>query len=156
MHERIIVAGIIQKDNYVLFGKKLKDRPPYPNVWHIPGGGIDDDFAFAKKLITEKKFENKLFHEELKREIKEETGLEIKNIKCVIPEYRENSREMETENKHGEMTHYYFLEYLCEYENGDPKPNDDLVELKWVQKNEIKDLVLTIPGQELFRELKLI
>lgn len=152
MNVRYIVCGIIQHNGKILLGKKAKGRPPYPDVWHTPGGGVED-FQQAEKLISEKDYNNKYFRDELRREMKEELGIVINNIKCIIPKYRDAPREGITKNKNGEDTHYYFLEYLCE--TGDEKllPGDDLVDAKWVTKKELQTIDLTTPSKEMYREL---
>lgn len=152
MNTRYIVCGIIQEGGKVILGKKAKGRPPYPNVWHTPGGGTEDK-ELSEKLFNARDFDNDYFHQELKREMKEELGVEIKNIKNIVPEFRDIPREAETENKEGELTHYYFLEYFCDYAGGELKPDDDLAEAKWMSKDELKAISLTPPSQEMYREL---
>ncbi len=152
MNCRYIIAGIVQNGDKIILGKKTKGQPPYPDVWHTPGGGVEN-FEKAKFLFDKKDYDNEFFHSELKREIKEETGVEIKNIKNIVPQHRSVPREAETENKDGEMTHYYFLEYLCDYAGGELKPNDDLAQAKWVDRNNLKNVSLTPPSQEMYREL---
>lgn len=152
MNTRYIVCGVIQSGDKVILGKKAKGRPPYPDVWHTPGGGTEDR-QLSEKLFNTRDFDNEYFHQELKREMKEELGIEIKNIKNIVPEFRNSPREAETQNKEGEMTHYYFLEYLCEYASGELKPDDDLAEAKWVNRGELKEVSLTPPSQEMYREL---
>lgn len=152
MNYRYIVAGVVQQGDKIILGKKVKGRPPYPDVWHTPGGGVDN-FALAKTLFDKDDYDNPFFHSELKRELKEELGVEIKNIQCIVPQYREKPREAETENKNGEMTHYYFLEYLCDFAGGELQAADDLAEAKWVEKKDLVDISLTPPSQEMYREL---
>ena len=77
----------------------------------------------------------------------------IKNIKNLCPKFRETPREAITKNKHGEDTHYIFLEYLCEFESGDPKPADDIAELQWVAKENLKDTSVTAPSIKMYKEL---
>ena len=152
MKYRYIVCGIIQRGEEIILGKKAKGVPPYPDVWHTPGGGADDD-GVARELYEKGDFNNIYFQNELKREMKEELGVEITNIQNIVPKYRAYPREAETPNKHGEMTHYFFLEYLCDYAGGDLKPSDDLAEAMWVKKVELKNYSLTPPSQEMYREL---
>ncbi len=85
--------------------------------------------------------------------MREELGVEIGNIRCIVPAFRPVPREAETVNKDQEMTHYYFLEYLCDYESGELTPDDDLAEAKWVPKDELKNMPLTPPSKEMYREL---
>lgn len=112
-----------------------------------------DNFTKAKKLYEQGDFNDIYFHEELRREIREELGIEIKHIGNIVPQYRFAPQQAETKNKQGEMTHYYFLEYLCEYADGDMQPDDDLIEAKWVTKEEMKNIPLTPPSQEMYRDL---
>lgn len=152
VNTRYIVVGIVQDADQVALGKKAKGRPPYPDVWHTPGGGTEDK-DLSEKLFQEKDFDNEYFHQELKREMKEELGVEINNIQNIVPEYRDSPREAETENKDGETTHYYFLEYFCDLASGDLVPDDDLAEAKWVKKDELGSVNLTPPSQEMYKEL---
>jgi ADP-ribose pyrophosphatase YjhB (NUDIX family) len=152
MNSRYIVIGIIQRGDEIILGKKAKGVPPYPDVWHTPGGGADDT-GLAAKLYDKGAFNDEYFRSELKREMKEELGVEIANIRNIVPEYRQEPRQAETLNKHGEMTHYYFLEYLCDYAGGDLVPSDDLAEARWVKKSDLKNFSLTPPSIEMYKEL---
>ena len=152
MNTRYIVAAIIQKGDQIIIGKKPKGQPPYPDVWQIPGGGVEDKQK-AIELISVELYDDIYFHNELKREVREELGIEIANIHCIVPQYRSKPREGETKNKHGELTHYVFLEYLCDYVNGKIKAADDLAEAKWIAKSELKNISVTPPSAEMYREL---
>lgn len=156
MKTRIIVAGIIHNKDKVLLGKKDKGRPPYPNVWHTIGGGIND-FEKGIKLIEEQDYDNPYFHEELIRELDEEAPnlkIDIEKIKCIIPEFRQTYREDTTIGKDGNPLHMIFLEYFCEYKDGDTTAADDIVKLKWFKKEDLKNTKLTLPSQEMYKELK--
>jgi ADP-ribose pyrophosphatase YjhB (NUDIX family) len=152
MKTRVIVAGIIQNGDQILLGKKAKGQPPYPDVWHTMGGGVSD----ANKgilLVDKKDYNNLYFYDELKREIIEEANISIKIISCIIPQYREKPREATTKDKEGEDTHYIFLEYFCELESGIPSPGDDIAEVLWVKKDELKNISLTPPSEEMYKEM---
>jgi len=133
MNTRLIVSAVIEKEGKILLGRKEKDMGPYPNTWHIPGGGVELDKESLEEAI--------------KREIKEETGLEVENLEKLA--FDEDS----AHNKHGELTHYVFLVFKCSCKSGEPKPGDDLVELRWFDSGELKDLPLTRPSYKLFKEL---
>lgn len=63
MKTRIVVTALIKKeDKYVFIKKKGED------IYHLPGGAVE---------------ENEDVYEALRREVKEECGLEIKDIKPV-------------------------------------------------------------------------
>lgn len=63
---RLIVSVLVKKDNkYLLVKEKLEDDKEY---WIIPGGGVE----FGESLEAA-----------AKRELKEETGLDVQNLKFI-------------------------------------------------------------------------
>lgn len=136
MKSRVIAVGLIEKDDYILLGKKSGNIGPYPNTWHIPGGGIDLD--------------EESLEEALKRELKEEAGIGIQNIEQI------GFDEDNEPDKHGEMTHYVFLDFKAKWLSGEIKAGDDIKVLKWIKKDELKSLNLNKPTQKLFKKLNLI
>lgn len=133
MKSRLIVAAIIENDGKYLLGQKPQNIGPYPNTWHLLGGGVELD----EESLTDA----------VKREIQEEAGLELTNIE------RASFDEDYEPNKHGEMVHYVFLVYKATALSQDARPKDDIVELKWFTKEELRSLSLTRPSIKLFREL---
>ncbi len=152
MNKRIIVSAVIQKWNHVLIGRKAKWQPPYPDVWHTLGWWIDD-LAKWLLLLTSKDYDNSYFHDELKREIQEEAHISIWNIENICPKFRWIPREAITKNKHWVEMHYIFLEYLCDYSIGNEKPWDDIVQLQRIQHDDLKNISLTPPSLEMYKEL---
>ncbi len=136
MKTRTIVSAIIENSkDEILIGRKSSNRGVYLNVWHIPGGGIK---------------EGERIEEGLKREIKEETNLEIINIEPVI--FSDDVTTKVKDNK-SEKIHMIFLDFKCKSKTDDFIPKDDLKILKWVPKSEIKNHNLTPPGKKLFKFL---
>jgi len=152
MKSRYIVSGIIQKGDAIALGRKAKGRSPYPNTWHLPGGGVED-VQRAAQLFQRTDFDNPYFHQELQREIREELGVEVTTIRCVAPADVAEPDEAKTPNRNGELTHYYFLVYFCDYVSGELTPGDDLVEATWVPRGKLATYPLTPSGQKLFHEL---
>ena len=154
MNKRIIVCGIVSDGNKILLGKKEKGRPPYPDVWHTLGGGIQD-LELGEKLLEEGKLEDIYFQQELKRELEEEANIQVKNIKNICPDYRVRPRTAITKDKNGEITEYIFLEFLCDLESSllDSKSGDDIAQLLWVTKKDVNKIKLTPPSLEMYKEL---
>jgi len=136
MKSRVIVVGLVEKNGSILLGKKPGNTGPYPNTWHNPGGGINLD--------------KESLEEALKREIREETGIEIQNIEQL------GFDEDNEPDKHGEMTHYIFLAFRAKWLSGEIMAGDDMKELKWVKKDELKNLFFNRPAKKLLKKLNFI
>lgn len=136
MKNRVVVTAIIEKDDKILMGKKAGDVGPYPNTWHLIGGGINLGEESAMDAI--------------KREIQEETGLKVNEIERV------GFDEDFEADKQGEMTHYIFLIYKTTITNEDVLAGDDIATLEWIDKSKLKELSLTRPSTKYFKELGLI
>jgi len=135
MKTRVIVSAIIEKNGKFLFGKKPQNIGPYPNTWHLLGGGIKQ----GESII-----------DAVKREVLEESGIEITDTEPI-------SFDEDWElNKHGIKTHYIFLVFKAKYKSGELKPKDDITELKWIDKTILKSIELNRPTVKLFKKLKLI
>lgn len=136
MNSRLIVSAIIKKGDKYLLGHKPNNIPPYPNTWHLLGGGAN---------LEEEDLENAI-----RREVKEEAGIELGELKRV------SFDEDYEPNKHGEKTHYVFLVFEGYYALGKLKANDDIHKLKWFSQDELAKVPLTRPSIKLFKELKII
>lgn len=132
MKTRVIVSAVIERDRDLLFGKKKANVGPYPNTWHLIGGGVDE----GESLI-----------DGVKREIKEEAGIEVEIGKSL------GFDEDYEPNKHGEITHYIFLVFLAQYVSGHIKADDDIEKLEWIPKEKLSHIELNKPSIKLFRQM---
>ncbi len=133
MDVRVVVCAIIKKGGKYLFGQKPQNVGPYPNSWHFLGGGAD----LSQENV----------HEALRREVKEEAGIEITNIKRI------GFQEDEEPDKNGKLTHYLFLIFEADYKSGKLKNGDDIAKLKLFTKSELKKIIMPRPSDKLFRQL---
>lgn len=102
-------SAIISKNGKILMGKRSIE--PYKNLWDVPGGFLEYGEAPEKGL---------------RREIMEELGVKIK-VKKLVGIF------MDTYGKDGDWTMNIY--YEAEIISGTPKPDDDVSELKWFNKN---------------------
>ena len=98
---------IFNKQGEILLGHRGSDEDVFPNLWGIPGGKIDSD--------------DKSMEEGLKREVKEEVGIEIKGMKLISNNIRRKSD--------GQCV--LFLVYKATIASGIPSPLEDTVEVRW-------------------------
>lgn len=132
MKTRVIVSAVIEKGGDLLLGKKKSNIGPYPNTWHLIGGGVDDDVSLQDAI---------------KREIKEEAGIEVKISGSLG---FDDDREP---NKHGEITHYIFLVFEAKYISGELKADDDIEHLEWIPKDKLSEIELNRPSVKLFKKI---
>ena len=131
MKTRVVAATVIEKQGRFLFGRKGKDVPPYPNKWLILGGGMR---------------EGESIHEALRREIREEAGIEIDDIEPL-------GFDEDTGIRKGEEVHFIFLQFMSRWKSGEPRPGDDIFELKWADKSDIPGIDFSKPTVKLFRRI---
>lgn len=116
MKYRVAATGIVTNSGRVLLGKKeeLEDHP-VSEKWHFPGG------------IAE---EGEEPEEAVKREIKEETGLEVEVHHLV---------DATTQTFDDEFEDIIRLIFHCEADSRDAKARDDLQDAKWIAPGKIKE-----------------
>ena len=136
----IAVTGIVRnKDGKYLICKRSPKEKAFPNKWCVPGGKVErSDFINLPKDTSSHWLD--VFEKTLRKEIKEETNLEIKNIGYVsnLAFIRPN----------GFST--IIISLFAEHAEGEVKlATDELVEHAWVTLEEAKhfDLIENIYEQ---------
>ncbi|MFB6158734.1 MAG: NUDIX hydrolase [Candidatus Nanohalobium sp.] len=111
---RVVVNAITTYRGKILLGKKEeKEGHPISGEWHFPGGHIDEDEEPE---------------EAVKREIKEETGLEVE-VHQIVDATANTWRD--TEDAPVQII------YHCEAQNNDAEAADDLEKVEWVETSDI-------------------
>lgn len=114
----------------LIYNKKkevlLIKNPKFLNLWTIPGGKIN---------------ENERMEEAVKREVKEETGLEIKNIKFISVD---NSIDYDFFPKD---KYFVLLNFIAQEDGGKIKKSREVSDYSWFKAKEVikrKDISPTI------------
>ncbi|MEM3154632.1 MAG: NUDIX domain-containing protein [Candidatus Woesearchaeota archaeon] len=113
---KLIVAGLIEKDGKVLLAKELLENKQ--ERWLVPSGHVE----FGESLI-----------EAVKREIKEETNLDVEVLKLI--DFKEVIA-----TKHDYHTVIFF--FLVKPLNASIKLPKEILEAKFFGKEEVKNLQL--------------
>ena len=78
----LVVTGIIVKDGKFLITKRSAAEKAFPNQWTVPGGKLEiKDYAIRPKDTLSHWYN--IFEDLLRREVKEEVKLVIKNIRYL-------------------------------------------------------------------------
>tara|TARA_B100000745_G_C20108501_1_gene379388 strand:- start:374 stop:868 length:495 start_codon:yes stop_codon:yes gene_type:complete len=81
LHE-VAITGIIVKDGKYLITRRSQSKKRFPGMWVVPGGKLEADDYLQLPKDTEFYWYNVL-ERTLHREVKEEVGLEIKNVEYL-------------------------------------------------------------------------
>ena len=81
LHE-VAVTAIIIKDRKYLITRRSPNKKRFPGMWTVPGGKVETSDYLKLPKDTEFYWYNVL-EKTLKREVKEEVGIEIDNIEYV-------------------------------------------------------------------------
>ncbi len=128
-----VPAIIINRSGKILLGKRDKSRLFFPLVWGLPGGSLE------KKESIE---------DAVKREVKEEMGIEVSIIKYGKPLASSPKRDLPWQNLDTPV--------YCKIKKGTPKAKDETAEVKWFKPSEIRKMNLAYVCKEILEQEGLI
>lgn len=124
---RIVSTAIIYKDGKYLLLKRSLEKKVFPGKWTVPGGGLEvDDYIDMPK--TTKDHWYFAIEKSLRREIKEESNLEVGKIKYLL----------DLTFIRPDGIPVIVLSFYCPYESGEVKLDEDNTDYKWVTYEETK------------------
>ena len=138
----VVVTGIILKDDKYLITKRAPTEKAFPNQWTVPGGKLELNDYTNRPKDTNAHWYN-IFEDLLKREVKEETGLKIRNIRYLTS--------LSYVRDDGIPT--IIVSLYADYDEGEVKLCPALTEHAWVTLEEAKNYEL-IEG--IYEELEML
>lgn len=146
IHRDIVGAFIFSKDNKLLLGKSIKGGV-YPNCWIVPGGGVDEDESQSDAL---------------KREILEETGIDLSSaqIEKVEGMLTGQSRKTLRETNEQVVVQMRFYNYKVTLPQHSKKialsTQDDFIEAGWFEIDDLPQLKLSPPTIATLQKMDLL
>ena len=138
----ISVTGIVVKDGKFLIVKRSPNEKAFPGRWTVPGGKMERaDYTHLPKNPGGLWYD--VAERVVKREIKEEAGLDVHNVRYVAS--------IAYERPDGQ--HCVIISYACDHKEGDVALCPALTDHAWVTLDEAKQYDL-IEG--IYDELKLV
>ena len=123
----VAVTAIIVKYGKFLIAKRSPTEKVFPNKWTVPGGKLEvEDYAKRPRDTTEAWYN--VVEDLIRREVKEEVGLEIKNIR-----YLTNLTFIRPDN-----IPVFVLSMVADHLSGEVKLSPELSEYVWVGLEEAK------------------
>lgn len=137
MRHRVIVAGVIKNERgEYLLCKKPDNLGVFAGQWGIPGGGIDD---------------GERMNDALKREMREEVGLEIDEIVPMF--FKDDVQDKLYKDGTKERIYMIYLVFVCLAASDRAKLNEEFEAYKWVGPKEVLGYDLNEPTRETFERL---
>ena len=122
----IAVTGIVVRDGKYLITQRALTKKAFPGMWTVPGGNLEIDDYINERKDTSVHWYNVL-EKVLRREIKEEVGLEIKNIGYVTSmSFMKGEEPM------------LIISLYADYDSGDVVLNEESIDYKWIDLEEAK------------------
>lgn len=130
----LVATAIILKEPYkkgipskYLIMQRADHEKTFPRMWVVPGGKLSTKDYIDLPRETEHYWYNVL-EKALKREVKEESNIDIKNIWYLT------SLARVTDEGYGSLV----LSFVADYASGEVKLEDDMQDLVWVTYKEAK------------------
>lgn len=122
----VAVTGIVVKDNKYLITKRASHKKAFPDMWTVPGGNLEVNDYFNEPKDTSHHWYN-VIEKVLRREIKEETGLEVKDIRYLTSiTFLKNEEPV------------LILSLFANYAGGEIQLNEESSDFAWVTLEESK------------------
>ncbi len=135
---RIALTAIIHRKGKYLITRRSLDKNAFPGQWVVPGGGLEtDDYINSPK--TTKDHWYFAAERSLRREIKEEVGLEVGKIKYLL----------DITFIRPDGIPVIILSFYCPYKSGRVKLDKDSIDSAWVTCQQAKkyDLIEGMLGE---------
>jgi len=115
------VGALILKRDRILMAQRGKE--PLKGSWSLPGGALETGESLADGV---------------RREVREETGLDIRPI-GVLEIFERIMRDASGAPEY----HYVLIDYMCHIVGGTLAPGDDVCAVEWVRRRDLPKLQIT-------------
>jgi len=134
-HPLVGVGGVVIHRDRVLLIRRGGE--PLKGEWSIPGGLVE----LGEELA-----------EGARRELLEETGLEVEPLEVIAvfdrimydtPKHRPHSTARTSPQRRRVRYHYVIVDYACRLKRGRLVPASDVVDARWVRREDLPEYHLT-------------
>ena len=128
---QVAVGAIVIKDEKILLVKR--NKAPYKDMWAIPGGSVELGETLQKAA---------------EREIREETGLDIKAKEPVY------TFDLIEKNDKGSIGfHYVIVDLLTDYIRGELCASDDALDARWFAPKDLPHIAMSESTRDLLYKI---
>jgi len=128
----IVITAIIVKDGKYLITRRAKTKKRFPGMWHFVGGHLET-FDYENLPKDTENYWYNVLEKTLKREVKEEVGLNIGNIEYVTS----------LATVHGDKNPSLVISCMADWISGEVKLQEgETDDYKWVTLKQAKEYPL--------------
>jgi nucleoside triphosphatase len=136
---RLVAAALVRnREGDYLLCKMPETRGVFPGQWGLPGGGVEP---------------GETLEDSLRREVREEVGLELTEVRPLF--FKERRKEKLMGNGDRRLLHMIFLLYECRAASSDFRLNEEFEEAAWVAAERLGDRDLNHETRDTFARLGL-
>jgi nucleoside triphosphatase len=136
LNRLIVVPVIYDSQGRLLICKNPADRGVFPGQWGLPGGGVEAGESLEQAL---------------RREVREELGIEIEDIKARF--FKEGIEPKFHSAEQSKPVHMVYLIFQCLASSVEITLNEEFVDSAWALPTELKQYNLNIETIRTFSEL---
>jgi nucleoside triphosphatase len=138
--QRVVVVPIIRNaDGRILICKKPIDRGVFPGQWGLPGGGIEP---------------GERMEEALRREIREELGIEVEDIQRL--HFKDGLEQKVYPGGQDQRVYMIYLLFACRAVDDAIELNEEFAEYAWVSPPELGEYDLNEETRQTFLGMDLL
>ena len=128
---KVVITAIVVKDKKFLVMQRSPNEKKFPSRWTVPGGKLTtDDYVNLPKDTPD--YWYNVLEQALRREVREEAGIEIANIRYVTS--LADAREGDDPS--------LVISCLADYAGGDVVMDHSMIDFRWVSLAEAEDVDL--------------
>jgi len=124
------VGGVVISEGRTLLIRR--GHPPLEGEWSIPGGTLEV---------------GETLHEGVRRELREETGCEVRVLDLV-----EVFERIFSDAGGRVQYHFVIMDYLCELIGGEVRAGGDVIDVAWSTESELANYSLTPTAARIIRK----
>ncbi len=132
MQTKVLIVGVVKKDDAILMRKKPAGSPPYAETWYIFGTEATSDVDPDQAIIDE---------------VRVKSGVTV-SVKNKISWDTEVKNDLD-----GIEKFFVYLDVECEYVSGDIVIGEGIEKIEWVKPEDLSSYDIVPPSRILFEKL---